>query len=132
MIDIENEVYTKVSTVVKAVHSDVKTASVTILSPSELPFLCIEETDNFCYTESQTNDLENHCVVTYELNVFSNKASGKKSQCKEILKTADEEMKSLGFSRITSTAIVLDDATKYRLFARYQAVVSKDQVIYRR
>ena len=132
MIDIENEVYTKVSTAVKAVHSDVKTASVTILSPSELPFLCIEETDNFCYTESQTNDLENHCVVTYELNVFSNKASGKKSQCKEILKTADEEMKSLGFSRITSTAIVLDDATKYRLFARYQAVVSKDQVIYRR
>lgn len=132
MIDIENEVYTKVSTAVKAVHSDVKTASVTILSPSELPFLCIEETDNFCYTESQTNDLENHCVVTYELNVFSNKASGKKSQCKEILKTADEEMRSLGFSRITSTAIVLDDATKYRLFARYQAVVSKDQVIYRR
>lgn len=132
MIDIENEVYTSVSNAVKTAHSDVKTASGTVLCPPSFPFLCIEETDNYCYESSQTNDLENHCVVTYEINVFTNKTSGKKAQCKEIFKTADNAMLASGFSRIMTNPITLDDATKQRIIARYQAVVSKDKVIYRR
>jgi hypothetical protein len=69
----------------------------------------------------------------YEVNVYSNKKSGKKSECKKIISIIDEEMSALGFTRIMLQPIPnMDDATKYRMTARYRAVVSKDKVIYRR
>jgi len=53
-------------------------------------------------------------------------------EAKAILAAVDEVLNGLGFTRLTKTPINLDDATKYRVFARYRAVVSTDKTIYRR
>jgi hypothetical protein len=67
------------------------------------------------------------------LNVYSNKKSGKKSECKAIASLIDDEMAALGFSRSMLQPIPnMDDATIYRMTGRYRAVVSKDKIIYRR
>ena len=66
------------------------------------------------------------------MNAYSNKATTKKSECKAIIAAVDEIMIGLGFTRNTKTPINLDEATKYRIFARYTAVVSKNKTIYRR
>lgn len=133
MIDIENAVFTAVSAALHERFPKITVDSVTTYSPSKFPFVCIEETDSFSYLPSRdTASNENHSTVVYEVNAYSNKTGGKKQECKAIMAVVDDVMIGLGFTRNTKTPINLDEATKYRLFARYSAVVSKDQTIYRR
>ena len=77
--------------------------------------------------------MENHAEVMYELNVYSNKAKGKKAECKEIAAFIDSKMSALGFTRIMLTPIPnMDDATIYRMTGRYKALISKNNEIFRR
>lgn len=133
MIDIESSVFTEVKSVLTDKFQDITVESVTTYSPSKFPFVCLEETDNYSYLPTRDSDSnENHAVIVFEANVYSNKTSKKKSECKAIIAAVDEVMIGLGFTRNTKTPINLDDATKYRIFARYTAVVSKTNIIYRR
>lgn len=133
MIDIENAVFTEVATALRARFSGITVESVTTYSPSKFPCVCIEETDNYSLLSTRdTASNEKHATVVYEVNVYSNKANGKKTEAKTILAAVDEVMNGLGFTRLTKTPINLDDATKYRVFARYRAVVSTNKTIYRR
>ena len=133
MIDIENAVFTEVATALRARFSEITVESVTTYSPSKFPCVCVEETDNYSLLSTRdTASNEKHATVVYEVNVYSNKANGKKTEAKTILAAVDDVMNGLGFTRTTKTPINLDDATKYRVFARYRAVVSTNKTIYRR
>lgn len=133
MIDIEKEVFMKVATALREQFPKITVENVTTYSPSKFPFVCIEEADNYTHTPSQdSGSNENHAIVMYEVNIYSNKASGKKAECKAILAVVDEVMIGLGFTRNTAQPFDSDNATKHRIFARYSAVVSKNHVIYRR
>ena len=133
MVDIENELFTTVATALRAAYSGITVESITTYSPSKFPCVCIEETDNYSLTSTRdTASNDNHAVVVYEVNVYSNKTSGRKSEAKAILNTVDGIMNDLGFTRLARTPINMDDATKYRLFARYRAAISNDKTIYRR
>lgn len=133
MVDIENAVFTKVKTALTKQFPNITVESVTTYSPSKFPFVCIEEADNYSYLSTRdTSSNENHATVVYEVNAYSNKTSKKKSECKAIIAAVDEVMNGLGFTRNTKTPINLDEATKYRIFARYTAIVSKTNTIYRR
>ena len=71
--------------------------------------------------------------MTYEINIYSNKASGKKSECKSIASLIDNEFATLGLSRTMLQPIPnVDDATIYRITGRYRGVVSTDYKIFRR
>lgn len=90
--------------------------------------------DNEIYRSTRTNEtIENHVQVMYEINVYSNKIKGKKTEAKSIMSVIDSEFARLGFTRMMYNPIPNElDATIYRLVARYRAVISKDKVIYRR
>lgn len=133
MIDIESEVFDGAAKLLREKFPQITVYGETVLAPSEFPCACIDEADNFSYLrsrDSKTN--ENHAEVMYEINVYSNKTSKKKSECKEIFATLDEYFNDLGFTRTAKNPINLDDATKYRLFGRYVAVVSQNKEIFRR
>ena len=134
MIDIENEVFSKVSSIVRDAYPDIYMSGEYVKSPPSFPCASLVEMDNTGYTNTQTGcDLENHVSVMYEVDVYSNKIKGKKSECKNIIALIDNEMAALGFTRIMLNPIPnMDDATIYRMKGRYRAVVSKDKVIYRR
>lgn len=133
MIDIESSVFTTVATALRERFPGIAVESVTTYSPSRFPYVCIEETDNYSLLATRdTASNENHATVVYEVNVYSNRANGKKAEAKAILAAIDSILNGLGFTRLTKTPINLDDATKYRVFARYRAVVSTDKTIYRR
>lgn len=133
MIDIESAVFTACKTALKAKFPDVTVESVTNYNPAKLPYVGIEEADNYSYNPTRdTETNENHAVVMYEVNVFSNKSSGKKSEAKKIASAVDEVMNGLGFTRSRMNPINLDGATMYRLFLRYTAIVGKNKTIYRR
>lgn len=134
MINIENEIFSDVSTYVKEKRPDVNMTGEYVKSPSSFPHISLVEMDNSVYRNTQTSDeYENHVVVMYEVNVYSNKTKGKKTECKEIISILDERMRFFGFTRTFLQPIPnMDDATIYRMTARYTAIVSKDKHIYRR
>ena len=131
MIDIENAVFTAVATALRARFSGVNVDSDVNYSPAKFPTVCIVEADNYAYLPSRDSaSNENHAVVVFEVNAFSNKTNGKRQECKALLATVDEVMNGLGFTR--NTKIPFGEANMFRIFARYTAVVSKDKKIYRR
>lgn len=134
MIDVENEIFNRVSTSVRAKFPSANITGEYVKSPSSFPHISLEEADNSVFANTQTStEYENHGVLLYEVNVYSNKISGKKTECKEIMSLIDDEMSSIGFTRTLLQPIPnMDNATIYRMTARYTAIISKDKMIYRR
>lgn len=134
MIDIENEVFGIISEKLRAIFPGIYISGEYVKSPPSFPSVSLIEMDNEIYRSTRTNEsIENHVQVMYEINVYSNKIKGKKTEAKSIMSVIDSEFARLGFMRIMYNPIPNElDATIYRLVARYRAVVSKDKVIYRR
>lgn len=134
MIDIEPEIFDEVSERLMEQYPKVTIAGEYVKSPSDFPFVSLVEVDNATFRNSQTTEgQENHVAVMYELNVYSNRKKGKKTECREIAGFIDEIMMSLNFTRTMLEPIPDQyDATIYRMLGRYRAVVSKDKTIFRR
>ena len=134
MIDIENEVFNTVATEVRTKYPDIYMVGEYVKTPPKFPCVSLVEMDNQSYQSTEdSGSSENHAVLMYEVNVYSNKTVGKKSECKAIATLIDERMLALGFARTMLQPIPnLDDATIYRMVSRYSAIISKNKVIYRR
>jgi hypothetical protein len=134
MIDIENAVFNAVAMKVREVYPDVFMAGEYVKSPPSFPAVSLVEMDNSTSIETIDSGCnENHVNVMYEVNVYSNKTAGKKTECREILALIDAELLAMGFSRSTLTPVPNEnDSTIYRMVARYRAAVSSDHKIFRR
>ena len=134
MIDIETEVFNIVSSKVREKYPKIYLTGEYVKSPPSFPCVSLIEVDNQIYRNTRTTEcIENHAQVLYEVNTYSNKTSGKKAECKKILTLIDECMENLGFTRIFMNPVPNEeDATVYRIVARYRAIVSKNKVIFRR
>lgn len=134
IIDIENEVFNTVATEVRTKYPDIYMVGEYVKTPPKFPCVSLVEMDNQSYQSTEdSGSSENHAVLMYEVNVYSNKTVGKKSECKAIAALIDERMLALGFARTMLQPIPnLDDATIYRMVSRYSAIISKNKVIYRR
>ena len=134
MIDVENEVFNTVATDVRAKYPDIYMVGEYVKTPPKFPCVSLVEMDNQSYQQTEdSGSVENHASLMYEVNIYSNKTVGKKSECKAIAALIDERMLALGFARTMLQPIPnLDDATIYRMVGRYSAVISKNKVFYRR
>lgn len=134
MIDIESEVFSIVSKATRAKYPKIYMTGEYVKSPPSFPCVSLIETDNQIYRNTRdSGTIENHAQVLYEVNVYSNKTSGKKAECKAIIAFIDTQMEALGFTRTLMNPVPNEeDATVYRMVARYRAIVSKEKVIYRR
>ena len=134
MINVENEIFNTMASAVRDKYPDAYVIGEYVKSPAQFPCVSIVEIENMAYDRTQSSSsLENHADLTYEVNIYSNKSSGRKSECKEIASLLDDEFATLGFSRTMLQPIPnVDDATIYRMLGRYRAVVSKDLKFFRR
>ena len=134
MINVENEIFNIVAQAVRKIYPDIYITGEYVKSPPRFPCVSLVEMDNSAYVRTQTSgNGENHAELMYELNVYSNKKSGKKSECKAIAALIDNELAALNFSRTMLQPIPnMDDATIYRMTGRYRAVAANDKKIYRR
>ena len=134
MIDVEADIFNEVSQRVRDKYPGIFMTGEYVRSPSAFPCVSLIEVDNSTLRDTQTNEgKENHVVVMYELNVYSNKTRGKKAECKEIIGFIDEILMGLNFTRIMMEPIPnQDDVTVYRMLGRYRAVISKNNEIFRR
>lgn len=134
MIDIESQVFDRVATRVREQFPDIFMVGEYVSSPSSFPAASLVEMDNSIREDTiDSGSSENHANVMYEVNTYSNKTTGKKSECKAIMALIDEEMIAMGFVRVTLTPVPNEyDATIYRMVGRYRAAVSTDHKIFRR
>ena len=134
MIDIENLVFDRVAARIREQFPDIFITGEYVNSPSSFPAVSLVEMDNSIReTTIDSGSNENHVNVMYEANVYSNKTTGKKSECKAIIALIDTEMTAMGFVRSTLTPVPNEyDSTIYRMVGRYRAAVSTDHKIFRR
>ena len=134
MIDIENHVFDIVATRVREQFPDIFIAGEYVNSPPSFPAVSLVEMENSVRESTiDSGSNENHTNVMYEVNVYSNKTTGKKTECKSIIALIDKEMTVMGFARSTMTPVPNEyDSTIYRMIGRYRAAVSKNHTIYRR
>ena len=126
MIDIENIVINKVIEELTNVFENITVSSEETKVPASFPAVLILEKSNIVYLDSRDENKENHANIMIQADVYDNDISNKKANCKAIATKLDEIMQSLGFTRIMCEPIAnLEDATIYRITARYTAVVSK-------
>ena len=131
MIDLENDIYDYAAKALRAAHTGIDVAAEYVEMPAKFPHVSIVEADNRILERMRTNNIENAVSVMYECNIYSNKASGKKSEAKAIANTLDGVLSGIGFTRTFREQVPnLRDATIYRIVCRYEAVIDKNFVIY--
>ena len=134
MIDIENELYTVIATKLRSDFTGITiySSESTTIEETFPVVTIIEQNNSIRQSTATTDDYENHADLMYQVDVYSNKVSGKKSECKKIMKVIDDIFHSFNFKRTMMQPIPnLADRTIYRLTATYTAVVSKEKIIYR-
>ena len=134
MIDIENELFTKIATAIRAEFLGAYVVGEYVNAPPRFPAVYIVEQDNTVNRATRdTSCIENFADVMYQVDIYSNKNKGKKSECKAIAALVDEQFASLGFARSFLNPVPnIDDGTIYRMTGRWIATVSKDNSVYRR
>ena len=126
MTDCENEVYTRIATVLRERFPGINLAGEYVKAPSGFPHVSITQSDNSVVTERMTGSAE-MAQVMFEVNVYSNKTEGKK-----IMKVIDEVLFKMNFKRIAMTPVPnMEDASIYRMVARYR-VMTDGRYFYRR
>lgn len=133
MINIESQIFSYVAERVRAEYPDAYITGEYVRTPPKFPAISLIETENEVYRNGRDTNIENYASVFYEVNVYSNKKTGKKSECKEIASFIDDCLSNLNLTRILFTPVPnLEDASIFRITSRYRAIVSKNEVIYRR
>lgn len=132
MIDLEPLIYTTCYEALIKEYPECDITSEYVSSPSGMPHVSIVEKDNAVWRNTSDEITENHVALTYEVNVYSNQTTGKKSEAKAIFTVVDKAMENLGLRRTTlNESPNLYDTSIYRLTARYRCVAN-NEYIYRR
>jgi hypothetical protein len=123
VINVEAKVYSPIAAALRAAYSGISVSAEYVNAPSSFPDVTIVEQDNYMTLDKlSTSDDEEFATVMYEVNVYSNKSGGKKSECRAIMDTIDKMMYFRNFTRIAMSPVPnLNDATIYRMTARYRA-----------
>ncbi len=134
MIDILNEIFDTVAKAVRTAHSGTTVTGEYTRSPSKFPTVTLDEVANVMVESLiDSSDEEKYSGLTYRLQVFSNKQTGKKAEARAIFATADAVLRMLGFRRITyTTTPEIYESTIYSITATYEAVADTNKTIYKR
>lgn len=133
MIDIENQVFTKLADNLELHFPGICVYSDITKTPASFPAVFAEEKDNIQTVQYKDSSYEeNFSDLVYEINVYT-ASSAKKAQAKKIAQLIDDEMKLMGFLRIMANSVAnFNDSSIYRITLRYRCTVSKNQQILRR
>lgn len=126
MLDIESIIFDAVAKSLRTEFTGIFVSGDNVAAPTSFPAAAIVEEDNTDYERSMdAPDAENHVVLMYQVDAYSNKTKGRKAETKAIMSNIDATMKGFGFVRIASSPMNNMDNSIYRMVARYRAVVGK-------
>ena len=122
MIDIETKVYSPIAIVLKEAYSGIFVTSEPTPIPEKPLVVGIVQMDNYMSINRMDNSgRERFSTLMFQVDVYSNKQTGKKSQCKEVMNVVDKMMFDMNFTRLSMTPIPSPETGYYRYTARYRA-----------
>lgn len=132
MIDISNEVYTFVRKRVKTVEPSVAFSDEYQMAQTVFPCCIFRQVDDYVRKDRiDSGKIENAVNVMFEVDVYSNKISGKKEEAKKVMDLVSENMALIGFTRTMCSPVPnVADATIYRMTARFEGTVDNNNYIY--
>lgn len=121
MIDIENRVFQMCADAFRAAYPNGYIAGEYVSQPPKFPAVSLVEMDNSVHARAIDNGkIENAADLMYQVDVYSNKTTGKKAQAKAIIALLDEVLAQHRFVRTFCNPVQnFNDATIYRMTARY-------------
>ena len=133
MIDVEAAVFDLVADAFDSEYPNGSRYSEDTATPPRFPCLTLIQVDNYTYDGSLDDAHHEHDAwVVFEANVYSNKISGAKQECKAVMQLVDSKMQSLNFVRMFCNQTKNTDKKYFRMTARYRAVVSEETRFYRK
>ena len=131
MIDFSNEIFNAVAKHLRSLYKGIQVKGEYVSTPAKFPTVTIDEISNVPVhlDSAKTNK---YADVVYRVQVFSNKANGKRAEAREIYKSVDEKLMEIGFfaKSYTSTPTIYNSEV-YTITATYGGVIGSDGVIYR-
>jgi len=122
MIDIETKIYSPIATALMAEYPDIFVTSEPVPTPGKPLVVGIVQQDNYMSAKKLDNSgRERFATVMFQVDVYSNLKTGKKSKCKEVMDFIDKMLFSLNFTRLSLTPLPSPDTGYYRYTARYRA-----------
>ena len=132
MTDIENLIIDKVDKALETGgYKDILGSSYQDV-PASFPWVFFEQADSYESVDKHSSSRDNNYdIVVFEADIYSNKDSGAKAECKAIMQIIDNELALMGFARMTAQSMrPASEGYKARLFARYRAEVDRNKYIY--
>ena len=131
MINIENEIYSPIATALRAEYPDIFVTSEPTAMRARFPTVSIVQQDNYMSINKLDNSgRERFATLMFQIDVYSNLTSGKKSQCYEIMEFVDDMLFKLNFTRLTCNPVPMENEGYYRLTAQYR-VETDGETLYR-
>ena len=119
MIDVENKIFTVIYDAAVAANSACKVDSVYPSQTAEFPHVMAEQID--AYGTNYTQECEApYAVSVWQIDVYSNDKTMRKTVCGKIAKSIDAALTTLNFRCLSR--VPMQDITNgiYRLSLRYQ------------
>lgn len=106
MNDVENELFTVVATALRSSFSNIYVTGEAVDAPSKFPCVVFYEDDNYIsQVDMDSSWDEKFAVLRYRVDIYSNKASGRKSEAKAIRAVIEPLLYRRNFTRFSSTPI---------------------------
>ena len=126
MIDIENLVFDTVFNAVRTVHSNMNVTKGFIEENAKFPCIVVREVNNVPLERTNTDDCaENFSRLTYQIDVYSDKAGTQRSECRDLLNLVDGIMQTMKFKRIHMNEPLNIKRSIFRQYARYSVIADK-------
>lgn len=126
MINIESIVFDTVYNQLNQTHPEANITAGYDERNATYPTIIVRQTNSQAYRDSATDDCaENHARVTFEAEVVTDKENTGRSECLELLMAVDGIMQGMKFRRVHLNRPLNIDRTKWRQYARYEAIVGK-------
>lgn len=130
MIDVENEIYTRVADVLEARAEDVNITSTYTPTPAAFPHVSIEVSNNAEADRYAVSGAEQAADITVTVNVYSAAQTGRKAEAKKLAGICDGILHGLHFRRTADRTNGNADDRIYRITAIYEGTVDKDGICY--
>ena len=131
MIDCEAKVFQACADAFRATYPNGYITPEYVPQPPKFPAASVVEMDNNVDERATDNGrIENAVNVMYQVDVYSNKNTGKKAQAKEIIALIDGVLAQYRFVRTYCNPVQnFADATIYRMTARYRRRITDTEKI---
>ena len=133
MIDYSNEIFTRIADKVREQHGKgVRIIGEYVDIPKEFPCVTVDEIYTVP-TELDSGSQPKFAGVTYRVQVFSNKKSGKRAEAREIYSTVADEMYAMNLvGKSYTTTPEVYNANIYQIRGTFEGTIRDDGVVFRR